>query len=69
MNNTMNHFTNAFEMQILSVELKEYKDVFSVKSINKLSLHEKHDHSIEITAKSLYDSLYNLSNIELMILR
>ncbi len=38
-------------------------------SADKLSLHENHDHAIEITAESLYESLYNLSNTELTILR
>ncbi len=32
-------------------------------------LHEDHDHAIKITAKSLYESLYNLLNTELVILR
>ncbi len=62
MNNMMSYITNALEMQTLLVELKEYKDVFLTESANKLSLHEDHDHAIEITAKSLYESLYNLSN-------
>jgi len=34
-----------------------------------LLLHEDHDHAIEITAKSSYESLYNLSNTELATLR
>jgi len=62
MNNMMSYITNALEMQTLLVELKEYEDVFLTESANKLSLHEDHDHAIEITAKSLYESLYNLSN-------
>ncbi len=69
MNNMMNHITNALETQTLLVKLKEYKDVFSIKSVNKLFLHEDHDHAIEITAESLYESLYNLSNTELATLR
>jgi hypothetical protein len=69
MNNMMSCITNALKIQTLFVELKEYKDVFSIKSADKLSLHEDHDHAIEITAKSLYESLYNLSNTELMTLR
>jgi hypothetical protein len=67
--NMMSCITNAFKMQILFIELKEYKNVFLTESINKLSLHEKHDHAIEITAKSSYDLLYNLSNTELVTLR
>jgi len=69
MNNMMSHITNASETQTLLVELKEYKDVFLTKSADKLSLHENHDHAIEITAKSLYESLYNLLNTELATLR
>jgi len=65
----MNCITNAFKTQTLLVELKEYKDVFSTESVNKLLLHEDHDHAIEIIAESLYESLYNLSNTELMTLR
>jgi len=53
----------------LNSELKEYEDVFSIESINKLSLHKDHDHAIEITAESSYDLLYNLSNTKLMTLR
>jgi len=65
----MNHITNALEMQIIFIKLKEYEDVFLIKNVNKLSLHEDHDHAIEIIAKSSYDSLYNLLNTELMTLR
>ncbi len=68
-NNVMSYITNVFKMQTLFVELKKYEDVFSTKNANKLSLHEDHDHAIEITAKSSYESLYNLSNTELMTLR
>jgi len=69
MNNVMSCITNALEMQTLLVELKEYKDVFLIKNADKLSLHEDHDHAIEITAESLYELLYNLSNTELVTLR
>jgi uncharacterized protein YejL (UPF0352 family) len=69
LNNMMSHIINAFEMQILLVELKEYEDVFSTKNVNRLLLHEKHDHAIEITAKSLYDLLYNLLNTKLATLK
>ncbi len=69
MNNVMSCITNAFKTQILLVELKEYEDIFLIKSANKLSLHEDHDHAIKITAKSSYELLYNLLNIELMTLR
>jgi hypothetical protein len=43
--------------------------VFLIKNADKLSLHEDHDHAIEIIAKSSYESLYNLLNIKLVILR
>jgi len=69
MNNMMNHITNALETQTLLVELKEYKDVFLTESINKLLLHEDHDHAIKITAELSYESLYNLSNTKLVTLR
>jgi len=69
MNNATSWISNAFEMQTLLVELKEYKDVFLTENANKLSLHEDHDHAIKITAESSYKSLYNLLNTELMILR
>jgi len=69
MNNVISCITNALETQTLLIELKEYKDVFLTESVNKLLLHEDHDHAIEIIAKSLYESLYNLSNTELTILK
>ena len=68
-NNVMNHITNALKTQTLLIKLKEYEDVFLIKSINKLFLHEDHDYAIKITAKSLYELLYNLLNTELMTLR
>jgi len=69
MNNATSYITNAFKMQTLFIELKEYKDVFSTESANKLSLHEDYDHAIKITAESSYKSLYNLLNTELATLR
>ncbi len=69
MNNMMSCITNALETQTLFIELKEYKDVFLIKSVDKLLLHEDHDHAIEITAESLYELLYNLLNTELAILK
>jgi len=69
MNNMMSCITNAFETQTLLIELKEYENIFLTKSANKLSLHENHDHAIEITAESSYESLYNLSNTDLTTLR
>jgi len=69
MNNVMSCITSAFETQTLLVELKEYKDVFLTESVDKLLLHEDHDHAIKIIAKSLYELLYNLLNTELATLR
>ncbi len=65
----MSCITNALEMQTLFIELREYEDVFLTESVDKLLLHEDHDHAIEITAESLYESLYNLLNTELATLR
>jgi len=69
MNNVMSCITNALEMQTLLVELKEYENVFLTESVDKLLLHEDHDHAIKIIAKSSYESLYNLLNTELATLR
>jgi len=69
MNNATSRITNALETQTLLVELKEYEDVFSTESVDKLLLHEDHNHAIEITAELSYESLYNLSNTELATLR
>ncbi len=69
MNNATSHITNAFKMQTLLVELKEYEDVFLIENAGKLLLHEDHDHAIEIIAKSSYKLLYNLSNTELVTLK
>jgi len=69
LNNMINCIINAFKTQILLIELKEYKNVFLTESVNRLFLHEEHDHAIEITVKSLYDLLYNLSNTKLATLR
>ena len=69
MNNMMNCITNAFETQTLFIELKEYENVFSTESVDKLFLHENYDHAIKIIAKSSYELLYNLLNTELATLR
>ena len=69
MNNMMSCITNALKTQTLLVKLKKYEHVFLTESINKLLLHEDHNHAIEITAKSSYESLYNLLNTKLMTLR
>jgi len=69
MNNMTSRITNALETQTLFVELKEYENIFSTESVNKLLLHEDHDYAIEITAESLYELLYNLLNTELATLK
>jgi len=68
-NNVMSCIINAFKTQTLLIKLKEYKDIFLTESADKLSLHEDHNHAIKITAKSLYESLYNLLNTELTTLK
>jgi len=65
----MSCITNALKTQTLLIKLKEYKNVFLTESVDKLLLHEDHDHAIKITAKSSYELLYNLLNTELATLR
>jgi len=69
MNNALSCIINASETQSLLIELKEYEDVFLTESADKLLLHKDHDHAIEITIESSYESLYNLSNTELVTLK
>ena len=49
--------------------MREYEDVFLIEEVDRLSSHEERDYVIKTIAKSLFDSLYNLSNIELTTLR
>ncbi len=65
----MSCIINLFKTQTLFIKLKEYEDVFSMKKVNKLSLHKDHDHAIETTTKLSYELLYNLLNIKLTILK
>ena len=53
----------------LSEKLREYKDVFSIEEVDRLSSHEERNYIIKTIAKLLFDLLYNLSNIELATLR
>jgi len=69
LNNMISCIINTFKMQILFIELKEYEDVFLIKSINRLFLHKEHNHAIEIIVKSSYDLLYNLLNAKLVTLK
>ena len=59
---------NAIEI-ILFAELKQYKNVFFIEEIDKLSSSEESNYVINIIAESFYESLYNLFNTELVILR
>ncbi len=68
-NNVMSCITNVLKTQTLLIKLKEYKNVFLTENVDKLLLHENHDHAIEITAESSYESLYNLLNTELATLK
>jgi len=69
LNNAMSCTLNALKTQTLLIELNEYENLFLTKSVDQLSLHEDHDHAIEIRIESLYELLYNLSNTKLVILR
>ena len=49
---------------------REYLDVFSKNKINELSAHDSQNHAINIKKKKLpFGKLYNLSQMELVILR
>ena len=43
--------------------------MFSTQKVNRLLFYKNHDYVIEIIIKSLFDSLYNLFNIELTKLK
>lgn len=62
-NSNAKRIKNVVKTSMLFIKLKKYKN------IEKLLLHKNHDHVINITAKSSYDLLYNLLNIELTILK
>ena len=54
----------------ISVSYSDYADVFLKKEVSWLSTHEKHDHAIKINGEEpLHESLYNLSETELNVLR
>ena len=53
----------------LSEKLREYEDVFLIEEVDRLSSYKERDYVIKTTAKSLFDLLYNLFNIELTTLR
>lgn len=59
----------VIELKISSA-YSDFSDVFSKEAAQKLSSHDSHDHAIDIEDKELtFDSIYNLSTIELKILR
>ena len=53
----------------MSEKLREYEDVFLIEEVDRLSSHEERNHIIETTTELSFNSLYNLSNIELATLR
>ena len=60
----------TIEFTKIFVKYKKYKNVFSNQQIRKLFEHEFDDHVINTkNAESSFESLYNLSTIELIILR
>ena len=67
--------TNTLQSQIadavskLLEKLREYEDVFLIEEVDRLPSHEERDYVIETTVELLFDSLYNLSNIELATLK
>ena len=57
-------------MLSLSKKYAEYENVFSVENADILLSHKVTDHTIDLNEReSLYDSLYNLFNTELEVLR
>ena len=64
------HIQSTDVMSALSKKYDSYADVFSEENADLLSAHKVSDHAIDLNEKkSLYDSLYNLFNTELEVLR
>ena len=66
--------TNYREIDIIviskiSKSLKDYINIFLKKEIERFSSYKERDYIIKTTLKSLFNSLYNLSNTKLVILR
>jgi len=58
------------KMSMLFQQYNRYVNVFSEKNVDKLSSHQDHDHVIETERHELlYNSLYNLSETELQVLK
>jgi len=55
---------------MLSQQYDKYVNVFSEENVDKLLSHQDHDYVIKTERhKSFYDSLYNLSETELQVLK
>ena len=64
------HLQSVELTSAISVSYSDYADVFLKKEASQLFTHEKHDYAIEINEEeSLHESLYNLSETELNVLR
>ena len=64
------HIQSASAVLSLSKKYTEYENVFSVENADILFSHKITDHTIDLNERaSLYNSLYNLFNTELEILR
>ena len=64
------HLQDIELMSAISVSYSNYADVFLKKEASWLFTHEKHDYAIEINEEEpLHESLYNLSETELNILK
>ena len=50
-------------------KLREYKDVFSIKEVGRLSLYKGRNYTIKTTLEPPFGLLYNLSNTKLAALR
>ena len=64
------HIQSADIISALSKKYDSYTDMFSEENADLLSVHKVSDYTIDLNKKKLlYDSLYNLFNTELEILR
>ena len=64
------HIWSTGVMPALSKKYDSYVNVFSEENADLLSAHKVSDHAIDLDEKELsYDSLYNLFNTELEVLR
>ena len=50
-------------------KLREYENIFFIKKINRLFFYKERNYVIDIITKLFFNLLYNLFNIELIILR